>query len=129
MKATADVQAQWEELGIALGLDESVLLTISEKHSSILQRHYEMMRYWIMNDTDKASWGALVCAMRSKLLDEENLAEEIAEKYLGMLTCLWISCFVYYTCIICIIVVYIIDVQYISLNIMIQYWILGVLMH
>ena len=86
LEATAEVQRQWEELGIALGLDRTKLTEISQTHHSILQRHYHLMRFWI---TDVgASWGALVRALKSEVLNEEELAKKIEN---GMLIFLNIS--------------------------------------
>ena len=51
------------------------LTEISQSHHSILQRHYHLMRFWI---TDLgASWGALVRALKSEVLHEEELAKKI----------------------------------------------------
>ena len=86
LEATAEVQRQWEELGIALGLDRTKLTEISQTHHSILQRHYHLMRLWI---TDVgASWGALVHALKSEVLNEKELAKKIEN---GMLIILNIS--------------------------------------
>ena len=83
LEATAEVQRQWEELGIALGLDRTKLAEISQTHPSILQRHYHLMRFWI---TDVgASWVALVHALKSEVLKEEELAKKIE---IGMYTLL-----------------------------------------
>ena len=75
LEATAVVQRQWEELGIALGVDRTKLNEISQIYPSILQRHYHSMRFWI---TDiGASWRSLVCALQCELLNEEILAKKI----------------------------------------------------
>ena len=75
LEATAEVQRQWEELGIALGFDRTKLAEISQTHPSILQRHYHLMRFWI---TDVgASWAALVRALKSEVLNEKELAKKI----------------------------------------------------
>ena len=81
LKATADVQVKCEELGIALGLDRTVLSTISQNNLSIVQRHYEILKYWIKNG--EASWKKLLFALRSPLLEEKEVAQEIVKKHLG----------------------------------------------
>ena len=82
LEATADVKEQWLELGRVLGLDRSLLTTISQNHPSILQRHYEIMRHWIKHG--KASWEILVDALKSPLLQEIEAAENITMNYLRM---------------------------------------------
>ena len=82
LEATADVKEQWEELGRVLGLDHSLLITISQDYPSILQRHYETMSHWIKNG--EASWKKLVDALESPLLQEKEAAENITVNYLCM---------------------------------------------
>ena len=81
LEVTADVQVKCEELGRVLDLDRSVVSKISRDNPSILQRHYEIMKCWIKNSG--ASWKKLVHALRSQLLEEKEVAQEIAKKYLG----------------------------------------------
>ncbi len=61
MEATADLQMQWREMGVALGLSTTVLDEISSFDE--LRCLYELLRHWIIDIG--ATWGGLVGAMRS----------------------------------------------------------------
>ena len=72
--STADAQNQWEEIGTSLGLPPKVLEKISEDHSSVARRHYEMLRYWITKRG--GTWEGFATTLK-----DSHIAKEIKRKH------------------------------------------------
>ena len=80
LRATVAV-IEWQTLGIELGIDHSKLKIIAndnrEKYKSCLTN---MLATWLSSGS--ATWRGLVEAIRSPLVDKNDIAEEIARKHM-----------------------------------------------
>ena len=75
---------EWKAVGLMLGIHDGILESIQHSHSSSQECHHAMLECWI--NTGQAYWSTLVEALRSPLLGEEELADEITKRYLSMLS-------------------------------------------
>ena len=74
-------ETNWFMLGVQLKVDHAKLERIQMDYPQRAQEcQYHMLHTWI--DTGNATWSELVTALRSPLIDNEKLAQEIEEKYL-----------------------------------------------
>ncbi len=83
MEATADIQMQWREMGVALGISTTVLDEISSLMPfDELRCLYEMLHHWVLDIG--ATWGGLVGAMRSSNVKQIQMASDLeSNHYLG----------------------------------------------
>ena len=80
LTATLD-ETDWFMLGVQLNVDHAKLERIQMNYPGRAQEcQYHMLHTWI--DTGNASWIELVTALRSPLINNKKLAQEIEEKYL-----------------------------------------------
>ena len=73
---------EWKAVGLMLGLHDGILESIQRSHSSSQECQHAMLECWI--NTGQAYWSTLVEALRSSLLGEEEIADEITQRYLSM---------------------------------------------
>ncbi len=78
--AIADLQPQWEELGLALGLSHDELNLIACAHNSVGRCFYEMLRFWIVRVG--GSWDELIIALKSPQVKREDVAQQITDKHI-----------------------------------------------
>ena len=74
--------ANWDRLGIQLGLGVDEIKEIERDHQSAWRRKMEMFNMWKKKD-ENASWEKLIAALED--LDEKSLAGRLREKYLTQL--------------------------------------------
>ena len=79
--AVADLQPQWEELGLSLGLSAEELKQLARVHSSVCRCLYEVLRYWITRIG--GSWEILAEALRNRQVGRNDVAERITKKYVS----------------------------------------------
>ena len=75
---------EWKAVGLMLGIHDGILESIQHSHSSSQECQHAMLECWI--NTGHAYWSTLVEALRSPLLGEEDIADEITKRYLSMLS-------------------------------------------
>ena len=75
-RATIKV-VEWYNLGLSLGLPYYLLHTISHDYFTSQKCKHMMLTSWL--ETGSGSWSSLVEALRSPLLSEIVVAEEIME--------------------------------------------------
>ena len=72
---------EWQTLGILLGIDHSKLKIIAnenlEKYKPCLT---DMLATWL--SSGRATWRGLVKALRSPLVDKNDIAEKIARQHM-----------------------------------------------
>ena len=71
----------WKVLGLMLGISDNVLEHIQSSHSSPEKCQQSMLEHWIK--TGQAYWSVLVDTLKSPLLREDEVAEEISKTYLS----------------------------------------------
>ena len=73
-----EVRRKWYDIGLELGLKVDELDTIKASYSEaqILDRLTEMLKKWLKLTTPQPTWEALELALRSKAVDEQELANE-----------------------------------------------------
>ena len=92
--AIADLQPQWEELGLALGLSHDELKLIACSHNSVCRCFYEMLRFWIVRVG--GSWDELIIALKSPQVKREDCAQQITDKHIkGTVVCLTVQIILY----------------------------------
>ena len=74
---------EWKAVGLLLGISDGILESIQQSHSSSEECQHAMLKCWI--SSGQAYWSTLVEALRSPLLGEEEIADDITKRYLSML--------------------------------------------
>jgi hypothetical protein len=78
-----DAQPKWFNLGLALGIEETKLLTIEGNHQDIERRFTAVLSLWLHMSSPQRSWKRLVAALKQRTLGLMDLAESI-EKDVGV---------------------------------------------
>ena len=73
LEATVEV-TDWKTLGLTLGLPVHVLNTIRRDGCDETDRKQKMISRWL--DTGVASWSSLVKALKSPLINKNEVAEQ-----------------------------------------------------
>ena len=68
----------WQGLGIQLDIDYRELQKLAKNHSTIVERKFAMLQFWLEQDKN-ASWEKLLVALSEMNLN--RIAEEIKRKY------------------------------------------------
>ena len=68
-------------MGLMFGMSDSALENIQNSHSLQEKCYQSILEYWIK--TGRAYWSVLVDTLRSPLLGEDEVAEEISKDYLS----------------------------------------------
>ena len=80
-------ETKWREIGVALGLGESVLNRIEHENRDLMSRLSKMVTEWLKKNYNverfgEPTWEKLVAAVRSKVGGNNSaLAQEIARKH------------------------------------------------
>ena len=69
-------------MGLMLGIHDGILESIQQSYSSSEECQHAMLKCWI--NSGHAYWSTLVEALRSPLLGEEEIADEITKTHLSM---------------------------------------------
>ena len=83
LDSISTLTANWFNLGIALGLSSDTLKTIESDHPKDSHRCLtEMLIAWLqMKDNSQPSWQSLASALRSPLVNKNEIAVMIAADY------------------------------------------------
>ena len=73
-------ETRWFMLGVALHVEQHQLQRIKYNNRDAQECQSDMLYSWI--STGNATWSGLVEALRSPLLDNQQLAQEIEVKYM-----------------------------------------------
>jgi hypothetical protein len=74
---TLDAQPKWFHLGLALGIDETKLLTIE---GSVERRFTAVLSLWLHMSSPQRSWERLVSALKQPTVGLADLAKGIEER-------------------------------------------------
>lgn len=82
MKACIKVCTSWEYIGIELGLTPGKLDAIKKDNPDSSKDCLKcMLSVWLKSANPRPSWEALADALKSSLVGEERLSEEVKVKY------------------------------------------------
>ena len=73
------VSADWEDIGLALDLEQGQLSAIRSDHRESNKCFREMLKLWLKQITSPPTWSAIIDAI--DVLEYESLAEELRKKY------------------------------------------------
>ena len=79
-----EIATKWYPLGIQLRLSDKQLDEIEHNHPRNCSRCCtEMFKRWLSQDADTVSWTTLVAALRTKAVNEKNLAKNLEESHVS----------------------------------------------
>ncbi len=81
-KAVFKARRRWRPVGTELGLSEDDLDNIADKGDDNEECLANMLRVWLRSPSLRPTWEALVKALRDQTVGWENIAIDIAKKYL-----------------------------------------------
>ena len=76
---SSKVSADWEDIGVALELEQGQLSAIRSDHQQSKKCFREMLKLWLKQVNPPPSWSAIIEAI--ELFEYELLAEELKKKY------------------------------------------------
>ena len=71
-----EIATSWEKLGHSLGIGGPKLQEIHEAHDDLSERGYHMLKHWKQEKGSAATYQALCDALKHKLVQRQDLAEE-----------------------------------------------------
>ena len=77
---TVPCRAKWYDLGIQLRVDMSTLDCIKVQYSDPREQLREVVKAWLTS-IENRTWGAMIAALKSPVIDEALLARELQQKY------------------------------------------------
>ena len=81
-KAIWDVRAKWCDVGVELCLDVNSLDVIKKDYQKVDECFSMMLKSWLNQEcAPQPTWSALVEALKSPIIDNPRLAQELEEKY------------------------------------------------
>ena len=75
----SEVSADWEDIGLALDLEQGQLSAIRNDHRESNRCFREMLKLWLKQVEPPPTWSAIIEAIR--ILQYESLAEVLRKKY------------------------------------------------
>ena len=79
-EALHDAQANWEFIGLGLGVDKDELDSIDRTHPRNDKKLLEMLKLWLNAGKD-TTWNAIIQVLRKNTVNRDNLADEIKKKH------------------------------------------------
>ena len=71
------IAEKWMKLGRRLGVKEAKLLDIKQRYEELSERGYHMLMHWRQENGREATYQILNSALRHKLVQRKDLAEQI----------------------------------------------------
>ena len=76
------VRASWYNIGLEMDISFRELDCFKQNYSDQLELMREMLKHWLKSAVDPPpSWEAVVRALRSPLVNEKHVAEQLESKY------------------------------------------------
>jgi hypothetical protein len=75
-----DAQPKWFHLGLALGIEETKLLTFERDFQNVEQRFTAVLSVWLHMSSSQRSWERLVTALKQPTVGLADLAKGIEER-------------------------------------------------
>ncbi len=80
LEVLLEVRAQWNDIGLGLGVPPGTLEAIEQDHPNSKRRLTEVLKVWL-NSLPDPSWEGLVQALRRPLVGEEVLANKLEMRF------------------------------------------------
>lgn len=77
---TFPCRAKWYNVGIQLRVDVSTLDCIKVQYNDPGDQLREVVKTWLMTSKN-STWGAMIAALKSPVIDEALLATDLQQKY------------------------------------------------
>ena len=75
----ADIDDKWYEIGLSLKVGDNVLNGLeSEKRKNVIKLN-EILQIWITTKSSPVTWDTVIAAMKGRLVNNVQKAEEIIE--------------------------------------------------
>ena len=81
-EALWDVRYKWDKIGLQLGLRHADIENIRASRGDNDDHFTAMLSRWLSRRDPVPTWMALIEALKSRPVDEEALAEDVAAKYI-----------------------------------------------
>ena len=82
------VRATWFNIGLELGIPHTTLNSFQQMHAKPLDLMREMLMHWLDRTVDpRPTWEAVVKALRSPIVEMQNVAEQLELKYCAPVQC------------------------------------------
>ena len=82
LNALHPVRARWYKIGLELDIPHNELDCFEQKYSDPLDLLCETLKYWFKTAVDPhPTWEAVVTALRSRIVNEWFVAEQLESKY------------------------------------------------
>ena len=76
------VRASWYKIGLELDIPHTELDCFEQKYSDPSDLLCEVLKYWLKTSIDPPpTWEAVVTALRSRIVNEKNVAAQLESKY------------------------------------------------
>ena len=83
----ANVDDKWNEVGIALGVQENVLSRLRQRQDSNTLKLFEVINSWITTEsTSPVTWETVISAIEGPVVDNKQRAIEIREYLIAYYT-------------------------------------------
>ena len=70
------IAEKWMKLGRRLNIDDPKLQEIHQTHDQMSEKGYHMLKHWMQENGSDATYQALADALRHKLVQRQDLAEQ-----------------------------------------------------
>ena len=82
LNALHPVRASWYKIGLELDIPHTELDCFERMYSDPTDLMCEMLKCWLKTAVDPhPTWEAIVAALRSPIVNEKNIAEQLESKY------------------------------------------------
>ena len=89
LNALHPVRTSWYNIGLELDIPHTELDWFEQKHSDSSDLLCEVLKYWFKTATDPCpTWEAVVAALRSPIVNEKFIAEQLESKYCAPVQCM-----------------------------------------
>lgn len=78
----SDMVEMWNDLGLALGLDLSILNPLEADKTNSRERMKAVIQEWLKGKGSDPTWQTLCTALRHKLVQRKDMAEQVEKDIL-----------------------------------------------
>ena len=81
LEATHKARTKWYNVGLKLGVESHTLDSIKAEFNDPIECLREVFKPWLKGTNPRATWRALIDALRSCLIGEDKLADQLEAKF------------------------------------------------
>lgn len=81
LEMVCDIAAEWDDLGLALGLKSSSLDSIEADERSCRKRLHKVVAEWLKGNGGECTWNFLCEAIKGPLVKNISLAQKIEQAH------------------------------------------------